>query len=129
MLDWVIPLAQATNASMTLLVVATPILPFYTREIRRFQGLVMLLTPDSPIYAHIQHCAERLSQAGIAGYLKLRHGSPRQQIADELADGNYDLVAIAAEAHGDFVEEVFTEVETRALHTGRAFMIAKPALP
>jgi hypothetical protein len=67
-----------------------------------------------------------LNEAGVRGYLKLRQGSPDRQIADEVAEGVYDLIAIAAEAHGDFVQQVLAEVEHRALHVGRPVLIVKP---
>jgi nucleotide-binding universal stress UspA family protein len=127
-LDWIIPLAQATGASVTLLAVAPPMLPFYTREIRRFQGVAMLLSPDSSMGEHVMACSQRLVAAGVAGNLKLRQGSPRDQIASEAADGDYDMIAIAAEAHGDFVQEVLTQLETTCFCPDASIMVLKPAL-
>jgi nucleotide-binding universal stress UspA family protein len=127
-LEWIIPLARAASASVTLLAVAPLMLPLYTREIRRFQGVAMLLSPDSGIGEHVMACSQRLVAAGVAGNLKLRQGSPRDQIASEAADGDYDMIAIAAEAHGDFVQEVLTHLETICFCPDASIMVLKPAI-
>lgn len=128
-LGWIIPLAQAAGASVTLLAVAPQALPFSTPQTRMLQGLAVLLYPDNGLGAHVFECARQIDEAGVQGYLKLRQGPPHRQIADEIAEGSYDLIAIAAEAHGDFVQEVLREVENRALHIERPVLVIKPAIP
>jgi hypothetical protein len=128
-LDWIIPLARATQATVTLLALAPEPLPFHTRESRMFQGLALLLFPDSGLGEHVFTCARRLNEAGVQGYLKLRQGHSERQIADEMAEGSYDLIAIAAEAHGDFVQQVLSEVEGRAPHSNRPVLVIKPTIP
>jgi nucleotide-binding universal stress UspA family protein len=118
-LDWVVPLAKANEAAVTLLTVAP------TAGSRRMpHGLAALLTPDSGPGEHITTCAQRLTEAGIKGYLKLRQGTSEQQIAEEVAQGQYDLITIAAEAHGDFVHRVLRQIET----SSAPVLVIKPVL-
>ncbi len=103
-LDWVIPLAE-TGAQITLFTVA-PTAARPKRGSRLPSGLAALLADDSAPGEHIATCARRLTEAGIQGVLKLRQGIPEEQIAAEVAQEDYDLITIAAEAHGDFVQRV-----------------------
>jgi hypothetical protein len=45
-----------------------------------------------------------------------------------VAQGDYDLVVIAAEAHGQFVAEVLDQLDGQHLHTTRPILIIKPPL-
>jgi hypothetical protein len=127
-LDWVIPLARETQAAVTLLAVASPTLPRYTFESRVSQGIAALLYRETGPGHHALSCAQRLNEAGIEGYLKLQQGPPAHQIAQEMTQGRYDLVSIAAEAHGDFVKDVLSEAETQAALTEYPVLVTKPAL-
>jgi nucleotide-binding universal stress UspA family protein len=127
-LEWIIPLARATSATVTLLAVAPPFpLPFHTRETRMLQGLPVLLSPDSMVGEHIFECAKKLNEAGLRGTLRLRQGHPDCQIADEIAQEDYDLIVIAAEANGLFVQRVLQEVESRPLPRSHHVLVIKPA--
>jgi nucleotide-binding universal stress UspA family protein len=108
-LDWVVPLAHIGQASVTLLTVA----PTTTRGPQRRvpQGLAGFLSAESEPGSHVMGCVHRLTEAGIRGHLKLRQGEPEHEIAGEVAQGNYDLVTIAAEAHGDFVQRVISRFD------------------
>jgi nucleotide-binding universal stress UspA family protein len=125
-LDWVIPLAQAHQAQVTLLTVAPAAAGRYRRGPRRPHGLASLLSPDSGPGEHITTCAQRLTEAGAQGYLKLRQGVPRQQIAVEVAQGNYDLITIAAEAHGNFVRRVLDQIGSQAPSNKQPVLVVKP---
>ncbi len=72
--------------------------------------------------AHIAECRRTLSDMGIAGRLKIRQQTLLSAIRDELAERPYDLVAIAAEAYGDFAQQVGEIVRS---HTA-AFLVIKP---
>ncbi len=72
--------------------------------------------------AHIAECRRSLSDMGIAGRLKIRQQTLLSAIQAELSERPYDLVAIAAEAYGDFVHQVGEIVH---LHTP-AFLVIKP---
>jgi nucleotide-binding universal stress UspA family protein len=124
-LDWVIPLAKMEHSLVTLLAVASPFPNLYTRETRMFQGVATLLYPDNLLGKHILECARRLNEAGIKGYLRLRQGSPERQIAEEASQGEYDLIAIAAEATGEFVQRVLEEVGHRSPQSEHPVLIVK----
>ncbi len=123
-LEWIITLGQATGASVTLLAVAPPTLPLHNAETRRLQGLAVLLSPECEPGGHIYECARRLNEAGISGRLNLRQGPAPRQIADEIVEGNYDLIAIAAESKGEFVQAILDEVDHR--QTRRPVLVLKP---
>jgi nucleotide-binding universal stress UspA family protein len=127
-LDWVIPLAQARQAEVTLLTVA----PVAARGPRHGAGapygLATLLSSESGPGEHIATCARRLTEAGIRGRLKLRQGVTEQQIAVEMAQGDYDLITIAAEAHGDFVQHVLDEIKSQAPLNEQPVLVVKPDL-
>ena len=124
-LDWVIPLAQAGGARVTLLTVA-PAAAQGRRRSRFPGGLAGLLTADSAPGEHIWACARRLTEAGVPGDLKLCQGEPEAQIAAEVARGSYDLITIAAEAHGDFVQRVLQQIEIQAPDNWQPVLVIKP---
>ena len=78
---------------------------------------------------HLEQCLRQLQKSGIQANLKFRQGQPVQQITDELAQGQYDLLVVAAEAEGDFVTRLITAVETHGLHAQRPIFILKPPTP
>jgi nucleotide-binding universal stress UspA family protein len=127
-LDWVIPLAQANRAQVTLLTVAPTASAAwqYRRGSRMPHGLAALLVADNGPGEHIATCARRLTEAGITGYLKLREGVLEQQVAAEVAPGSYDLITIAAEAHGDFVQRVLGQIESQAPDNRQPVLVIKP---
>ena len=65
----------------------------------------------------------------LVGVWLIDMGPLEAQIADEVAGGDYDLIAIAAEAHGDFVQQVLQEIEDRTLHADRPILVIKPSIP
>jgi len=128
-LNWLIPLGQTVEASITLLAVMPSILPAYAHGAEKLQGLAMLLSNDNEAGDHVLDCVRRVRDAGLEGFLKLRQGILEAEIADEVAGGDYDLIAIAAEAHGEFVQQVLLELESRKLHEGRPILVLKPRIP
>jgi len=116
-LDWLIPLAQQSAAEITLLMSVDS----YSKKPLVSDLSSILLTQDRR-NTHIAECRRRLSVAGISGRLKLRQGELLAAIRDELAERPYDLVAIAAEAYGDFAQQVSELV----LESAPAFLVIKP---
>lgn len=76
--------------------------------------------------AHLEQCLRQLEKSGIQASLRFRQGKPVQQISDELAQGDYDLLVIAAEAEGNFVNRLLTTIEAHHLHAERPIFILKP---
>jgi nucleotide-binding universal stress UspA family protein len=122
-LDWVIPLAQAGQSAVTLLTVAPIATRGLPRHARMPHGLAGFLSADHAPGQHVMACAQRLTEAGLRGQLKLRQGEPEQEIAGEIAQGDYDLVTIAAEAHGDFVQRVLSQM---AAGNRQPVLVVKP---
>lgn len=125
-LDWVIPLAQAGNTRVTLLTVAPTAAQGYRRGSQVMRGLAPLLAADSAPGDHIAACVERLTAAGIEGQIKLRQGVPEEQIALEVKQNAYDLITIAAEAYGDFVQRVLVEIERQSPQNRQPVLVIKP---
>lgn len=75
---------------------------------------------------HLERCLAHLCGSGGHAGLKFRQGQPVEQVVNELHQGDYDLLVIAAEAQGDFVGSVLTAVSERHAHDGRAVFILKP---
>ena len=126
-LDWIIPVALAEQAAVTLLTVS-PAAP--EARLRSSAGapygLANLLSADSEPGQHIMSCTQRLAAAGIKGQLKLCQGSPEQAIASEASQGEYDLIALAAEAHGNFVQRVLSQIEALPANNQQSILVIKP---
>lgn len=125
-LDWVIPLAQSRQALVTLLTVAPGPGKRSQRSARLPHGLAALLTDDSGPGEHIAACTRRLNEVGVRGVLKLRQGVLEQQIAAEVAAEHYDLITLAAEAHGDVVQRVLSEIERQLPENHQPILVIKP---
>ncbi|MCA9873045.1 MAG: hypothetical protein KC441_05305 [Anaerolineales bacterium] len=115
-LDWMAPFALLPGEHVTILPLAGG-----------------LLNPgghhhpaDQATSAHLEHCLRRLQKSGIQANLKFRQGHPVQQVIDELEQGEYDLLLVAAEAEGSFVTRLLTAVDAQHLHAHRPIFILKP---
>jgi hypothetical protein len=95
-LEVVLPLARHCRASITLLAI----------DECGSGGLTRWLAPHGATRSHLHACAQRLCQVGISGSLRLREGDPAAQVAAEVAGGDYDLLAVAAEAHGVAINHI-----------------------
>jgi hypothetical protein len=124
-LDHVIPLAKEHGADVTLLAVAQAATTSQGRSMF-FNNFATLLTPTSEEGAHVASCTDAITAAGLVGELRLRQGTAECEIAEEIADGDYDLVAIAAEAYGDFVYLVLSEIRSQARASTSPILIVKP---
>ncbi len=123
-LDFVLPLVQFCHAQVTLLAIAQPVSEFIATV-----NLTDLLSTESSFGSHITDCVQLLNDTKIAGRLKLRQGStphPEDEIAAEVLLGQYDLIAIAAEAYGDFVYRVLTTIQERDNKNQCPLLIVKP---
>jgi hypothetical protein len=72
------------------------------------------------------HNKTHLSDYSVRGYSKILEGVVEQVIIDEITHQNYDLVAVAAEAYGNFVSRVLLGIQKRHSYTIRAFLVIKP---
>ncbi len=115
-LDWLIPLAGQNCAEVTLLMGMDE-----GGKRPLVSDLALILSAQDKRHDHISDCRERLIAAGVGGRLKLRQGVALNGIADELCEQHYDLVAVAAEAYGSFVNRVWELVRGRT----SAFLVIK----
>jgi hypothetical protein len=125
-LNWVEPLAKANAALVTLLAVSVPPIASPLRELRTRHSLARLLEPESGTGAHIASCTNRLSEAGVEGSLKLCQGMLTDEIALEFVREKYGLLVIAAEAYGDFVQQMLIHVQAQSPDQGQPVLIVKP---
>jgi nucleotide-binding universal stress UspA family protein len=84
--------------------------------------------PDSsaPYRTHLELCLSDLNKANVQVSLRLRQGNPVEQIVTELAQGDYDLLVIAAEARGDFVLNVLSRIDAAGVLPTQPMLIIKP---
>jgi nucleotide-binding universal stress UspA family protein len=126
-LDWVLRLARPAGSTVTVLVVVPPVPAMYGQQGRLGQGLPDLLSADSPLGRQMREMSRRLVDWEVAGTLRLRQGPPDRQICREVAEGEYDLIALAATPatwwrrclEGDLVGPVLRQV-------GRPVLVARP---
>lgn len=95
-LDWLIALAQASSAVVTVLVVQ-PSSPAYFSETLERYGLNNWLTSDTPLGQQLRQIEQRLAGWSIEGRLRFRSGWPEAQIKEEIHESNPDLVIMAAD--------------------------------
>ncbi|MCU0498207.1 MAG: universal stress protein [Anaerolineae bacterium] len=118
-LDRVAPIAHAYDAEVTLLAIASP----PRLEGRQLSSdFVQLLASDHPRSAQIREYGQLLASMQIRGRRKIKQGPLDTLIVDEIHQGGYDLIAIAAEAYGDFVAQILGRVTAKA-----DFLIIKPS--
>lgn len=124
--DWGIRLAQACNATVTLLAIV-PSIPIMYQGLKRFEvGLHELLTTESKLGQHLRRVAERLVKENLEGTLRLRQGSEEWQSRYELSVGDYDLIIVAADSEDWFQRHIIGGLAYPLLHwTDRPVLIAK----
>lgn len=115
--DWLVPLARHNAAEVTLLmgVDGSGRRPLVSE-------LSVILMAQDKRHAHIAECRRTLAEAGIAGQLKIRQETLLAAVEHQLHDHRYDLVAMAAEAYGDFAHQIWNIVRGQS----PAFLIIKP---
>jgi hypothetical protein len=116
-LDWLVPLAQHLQAEVTLLMGVDG-------DLRKplVSDLTSILAAQDKRHTHLLECRRMLTDSGIVGCLKLRQHTLLGAIQDELEASSYDLVAMAAEAYGDFAFQVWELIRSKTA----AFLLIKP---
>ncbi len=94
--DWIVRLAQPSGARVTVLAVVPPVPVMYYGCTRMQQGLDALLTTDTVLGRQMQRMAQQLVGSQVDATLQLREGAPDRQIQQEVSEGDYDLVTVAA---------------------------------
>ena len=117
-LDWIIPLAQNYNAQITLLAVATSVTLKQGNPL--ISDFARLILPGHP--GHVVEYGQMLTDMKLRGRIKIADGLLQDVMIDALENVDYDLVAIATENNGKFIQGI---LERLTEHT-RAFLIIKP---
>ena len=116
-LEWLIALSRGRGAEVTLFMGVDGGAPKPL-----VSDLSSLLLAQDKRKAHVSECRRILYSAGMRGRLKIRQETPLNALRDELSERPYDLVAVAAEAYGDFAQQVGEIV----CATTAAFLVIKP---
>lgn len=127
--DWIIHLAQPSNAAVTVLAVL-PDVPAMCNQAARMQcGLADWLATDTPLGQQLRRIVQRLVNWGAEGTLRFRQGSPEQQIWGEVTEGDYDLIVITADHPSWWLRRLLGELVTPLLRwANRPVLIAKPMI-
>jgi hypothetical protein len=105
-IDWSILIAQSCNSHVTILTIVPPAPSMYQAIEASNLSLRDILASHSELGQHLRQTAQRLDSLYIESTLKLRQGSPKWEIRDEITGGNYDLVTIAA-CHSPRIQRYF----------------------
>lgn len=97
-LDWAVRLALKSHSLVTVLAVVPPVPAMYKGMARMDDGLPGLLRSDTALGQRMRQAARHLVEYQIVGTLRLRQGSPDWQICREVAEDDYDLVAVTADS-------------------------------
>ncbi|RME36040.1 MAG: universal stress protein [Thermoflexia bacterium] len=96
LVNWLGWLARRVEGNVTLLHVVEPISLTYplAEEVRaHWQELPQT---DTPLGRHLQEAQRALEALGIPVRVRIRHGPVVQEILEEIADGDYDLVGVGS---------------------------------
>jgi hypothetical protein len=124
-LNRIVPLAMLRQARVTVLAVAPSGNGGGRRNLMANQ-FAALLSQDTQQGLHLAACMQRLDRAGIKGQVRVRQGIPEMEIADEVALNRYSMIAIAAEANGDFVYRVLSAIQQTQTDSPSAILVVKP---
>jgi nucleotide-binding universal stress UspA family protein len=125
--DWTVRLAQPSGASVTVLAVVPPVPAMYDRFTRMQVGLDALLTTDTVLGRQMRQVARCLVDWEVEGTLRLRQGLPDGQIQCEVAEGDYDLIALATKSHDRWRRWLMGDQVLSLLRwADRPVLVAKP---
>jgi hypothetical protein len=117
-LDWVIPLAQYYDAQITLLAAANSINARQGSPL--MSDIARLILPEHP--AQVVEDGQMLSSMNLRGRIKVADGLLEDALVQVLEAMAYDLVVIATENNGKFVQSALS----RLGHNSSAFLVIKP---
>ncbi len=124
--DWIIRLAQPSNAAVTVLAVVPDMPATYNQAARLQCGLADWLATDTTLGRQLRRIAQRLENWGTHSTLHFRQGSPNRQIQCEIEEADYDLIVIAADHSSWWLRRLLGELVTPLLRwVDRPVLIAK----
>lgn len=93
-IEWGVHLTRHTQASLTILVVKSPLLP------DREQFVANALKANTIPGQYIRSALHQLAVRQVDGVLKLSHRLPEQQVQLEVSQSHYDLIILGSEPRG-----------------------------
>lgn len=115
-LDWLAPFARQHKATVTFM----PLTDGSSLSLNQYH------CQDSPAGQHLERCLRHLHLEGVSVNLKFRQGNAVQQVVAEVMGDAYDLLALATEDDGEFVNQVIAAVDEQHAHNGRPIFVLKP---
>jgi nucleotide-binding universal stress UspA family protein len=116
--DWVIPLAQHYNAEITLLAVANALNARVGNPL--MSDIARLILPEHP--AQVVEYGQMLASMKVRGRIRVADGLLQDVLIQTSEVTPYDLVAIATENNGKFVQSLLARLNDNT----SAFLVIKP---
>lgn len=124
--EWIMRLAQPSNAAVTVLAVLPDVPAMCSHRAYRESNMAIWLASDTTLGRQLRQIAQRLRNWGTEGTLRFRQGAPEQQIQHEVGEGDYDLIVMAADHTSWWSRRLLGELVTPLLRgTDRPVLIAK----
>jgi nucleotide-binding universal stress UspA family protein len=128
--EWVVRLAQPSQANVTVLVVVSHMPATYDHVTRMQHGLAQWLATDTTLGRQLRRIAQHLVSWETRGTLRFRQGPAETQIQREVVEGDYDLIVIATDPASLWSRRLLGELVTPLLRcTDRPVLVAKPNAP
>jgi nucleotide-binding universal stress UspA family protein len=125
--DWIVRLARPSDAAVTILTIVPPVPAMYHSMARMQQGLMAVLASDSTLGRQMRRATQQLADWEVKSTLRLCQGPPEWLIHREMVQGDYDLVAVAAERHCRWLRWLLGELVAPVLRwADRPVLITRP---
>jgi nucleotide-binding universal stress UspA family protein len=126
-LDWIMKLAIPSQAEVTLLAAIPPVPRMYQGLPEMSVEIPKILEGKSALGNHLECLVGRLEAHGVDVALRIPEGDSKWVIHQEMIEGDYDLVAVAAEPDDWFKKVLLRSVVDPVLgFTNKPIFIARP---
>jgi nucleotide-binding universal stress UspA family protein len=126
-LEWVGRLARPSGAGVTILPIMCSFPSVYAPVCSEETALGEILSPNTKPGRRLRSLSQRLAEWQITTTLHLRQGEPEWQIRWEVAEGDYDLIAIGAEPDSRWQRWLVGELVAPMLRwVNRPLLVARP---
>lgn len=123
--QWVVALARASRAAVTVLVIQPPLSAVDSQALCRADWL----TSDTPLGRQLRQLVKGLGNWQTAGRLNFRPGLPGYQVKAEVTEGDPDLIVIATDPENWWLRRLVGEMVKPLLNwIDRPVLVAKPPL-
>jgi nucleotide-binding universal stress UspA family protein len=123
---WALRLAQPTQAAITVLAVQPTMSAIMSQALYGY-GLAGWMMTDTPLGRQLRWLATHFVDWRTRATLRFRPGSPGSQIRTEVAEGDYDLIIIAADSPRWWLRRIPGELVNPLLHwVDRSVLVVKP---